>query len=302
MIAFGCSIISPDAFQSYAEVGIRRAREADSDVFALQAAGSIFRSYNLILDLAAAREDLEALVLVHEDAEIVDASLCEKIRSALSDPEVAVVGCAGAVGVRSIAWWDGSAVGSVALRIPGFGGVEVPGVPSNGGEPRGRARSGEVDTVDGTMIAISPWAVRNVRFDESLGPHWGYDFDYCLQVRAARRKVVVADITVAHHHSVELVGDSEQWIAAHMRAAEKWEGRMPNAEPRDADWKRRARRAEAEAVVARLQAAAKVLQADARTMLNTRRLEEVTDSASWRLTEPLRRVNAWRRSYTQRRR
>ena len=61
-----------------------------------------------MLDQVADREDLEALVLLHQDAEIVDADFCAKIREALRDPEVALVGCAGAIGVRSIAWWEGS--------------------------------------------------------------------------------------------------------------------------------------------------------------------------------------------------
>ena len=77
-------------------------------MFAFGAAGSIFRSYNLLLDKAAELDDLEALVLVHQDAEIVSADFCEKVRGALSDPDVGVVGCVGAVGVRSIAWWEGS--------------------------------------------------------------------------------------------------------------------------------------------------------------------------------------------------
>ena len=49
-------------------------------------AGTIFESYNALLDRAAAREDLEALVLVHQDAEIVDADLCATIRAALARP------------------------------------------------------------------------------------------------------------------------------------------------------------------------------------------------------------------------
>ena len=40
------------------------------------ATGSIFRSYNLILDKVAEREDLEALVLLHQDTEIVDPGFC----------------------------------------------------------------------------------------------------------------------------------------------------------------------------------------------------------------------------------
>ena len=57
-------------------------------VYELPAAGSIARSYNALLDRAAERDDLEALVLLHQDAEIVDADLCAKVRAALSDPEV----------------------------------------------------------------------------------------------------------------------------------------------------------------------------------------------------------------------
>ena len=74
---------------------------------------------------------------------------------------------------------------------------------------------------------LSPWAVRNIRFDESLGQLHGYDFDFCLQVREAGRKVVTADFKVIHHHSLELVSNPETWIEAHMRVAEKWDGRMP---------------------------------------------------------------------------
>lgn len=298
MIAFGCPIISPDLYASCAERGILRARERDSRVFALQAAGSIFRSYNLILDQAAACEDLEALVLVHEDAEILDRDFCERLRRALRDPGVAVVGCTGAVGVRSIAWWDRSkVVGSFVQRYQELGGGEFRAFSTNGDERSAHPQLSEVDTVYGFLVALSPWAVHNVRFDESLGPHWGYDLDYCLQVRAAERKVVIADLNVEHHHSLELVTDPDAWMAAHMRAAEKWDGWLRDGAESDVDWKLRARRAEADAVLARLQSAAQLLQADARSAAHARRLAEVTDTASWRVTAPLRRLNALRREH-----
>ena len=72
-----------------------------------------------------------------------------------------------------------------------------------------------------------PWAVRNIRFDEALGRFHGYDFDFCLQVREAGRKVVTADLRAIHHHRSSAVRDLGQWIEAHMRVAEKWDGRMP---------------------------------------------------------------------------
>jgi hypothetical protein len=145
--------------------------------------------------------------------------------------------------------------------------------------------------------------VRNVRFDESLGTQLhGYDFDFCLQVRTAGRKVVTADLKVVHHHSLELVSDVETWVAAHMRVAEKWDGRMPNVGVGGGSWKQRARRAEAEAAAARAQAVSTQLQSDARARQLERELGIVTGSTSWRITDPLRRFNALRKRRSDRQR
>jgi hypothetical protein len=298
MIVFASSITSPETYERCAEPGIRLASEPDSEVFAYQAAGSIFRSYNLILDQAAALDDLEALVLVHQDAEIADPDFCRKLRGALSDPEVGVVGCVGAVGVRSIAWWEGSVTwASFTHRYEEMGGGELPALSWKTDELPAFAQTGEVDTVDGFVLALSPWTVRNVRFDEGLGQSLhGYDFDFCLQVRDAGRKVVTEDVRVVHHHSLDLVSDPETWVAAHMRIAEKWDGRMPHVGEAGGDWQHRARRAEAEAAVARTQAVAAMLQAEARTAELERGYKEVIESASWRLTGPLRRLNILRKA------
>jgi hypothetical protein len=217
-----------------------------------------------------------------------------KLRRVLSDPEVGVVGCVGAVGVRSIAWWEGSVTwASFVHRYRELGGGDLPAFAFNGGEMPAYARTGEVDTVDGFVMVLSPWTIRNVRFDESLGLIHGYDFDFCLQVRAAGRKVLTEDFKVIHHHSLDLISEPETWIAAHMRVAEKWDGRMPHVGAVAGDWKERARRAEAEAAAARAEVVSAQLKADAR-------VKEVTDSVSWRLTEPLRRINAIRRAIRKR--
>jgi hypothetical protein len=293
MIVFASSITEPDTYKRCAERGIQVAAAgaggADIEVMPHSAAGSLFRSYNLILDTLAERDDLEALVLVHQDAEIADPSFVAKLGQALSDADVGVVGCVGAVGVRSIAWWEGSVTwASFVHRYRELGGGELPAFAWNGAGMPAYARTGEVDTIDGFVMGLSPWTVRNVRFDESLGPLHGYDFDFCLQVRDAGRKVVTADFKVIHHHSLELIGNAETWVEAHMRVAEKWDGRMPNVGVVAGTWKERARRAEAEAAAARAQAVSIQLQSDAR-------LKEITESTGWRLTEPLRRLNAMRR-------
>jgi len=296
MIVFASSITDPELYRKAAEPGIRRAREPDSEVIANAAAGSIFRSYNLILDTVAQRDDVEALVLLHQDAEIDDPAFCAKLRAALKDPEVGVVGCVGAIGVRSIAWWEGSVTwASFIHRYGELGGGDLPAFSWNGQERPAYARTGEVDTVDGFVLALSPWTVRNVRFDESLGQLHGYDYDFCLQVRAAGKRVVTADFQVVHHHSLDPISETETWIQAHMRVAEKWDGRMPRVGEAGGEWKQRARRAEAEAAATRAIAVSTQLKSDARERQLERELGIVTESISWRLTDPLRRLNALRR-------
>jgi hypothetical protein len=291
MIAFGCAITAPEVYERHAGPGIDAAAEPDSAIFAFRATSSIFRSYNLILDQAATRDDLEALVLVHQDTELVDPELCAKVRGALEDPDVGVVGCIGATGVRSIAWWEGSVTwASFIHRYPEHGGGDLPGFSWSTGDRPAFARTGEVDVVDGFLLVLAPWVVRNLRFDESLGSLHGYDVDLCLQVRAAGRKVVTADLRAIHNHSLELVSDTEGWVEAHMRVAEKWDGRL-RGDHAGEDWKQRGRRAEAEAEAARAVAVSRQLQYDARERV----LDEMRESIGWRLTEPLRRLNHWRR-------
>jgi hypothetical protein len=191
--------------------------------------------------------------------------------------------------------------GSFIHRYSELGGGDLPAFAWNGDELPPFARTGEVDTVDGFVMGLSPWTIRNIRFDESLGQLHGYDFDFCLQVRAAGKKVVTEDFKVIHNHSLELVSDPETWIDAHMRVAEKWDGKMPGVGAAAGDWKQRARRAEAEAAVARTQAMTNQLKADAHALEFQRILDETIESISWRITEPLRRGNALRRTIARRR-
>jgi hypothetical protein len=291
VIAFGVAITRPDVYERCAGPGIRRAVEAGSAVYDRPAVGSIFASYNALIELAAQHDDLEALVLVHQDAEIVDADFCDKLRDALRDPEVGVVGSVGAIGVRSIAWWEGSiALASFLHRYEEHGGGDLPAFSWAWADAPPYARLGEVETLDGFVLALAPWTVQNVRFDESLGALHGYDFDFCLQVREAGRKVVAADLRAIHHHALEPFSDPEAWVQAHMAIAEKWDGRMPGVGTAPGSWKERALRAEAERDAARLAGQAAELMAAARIRELEHDLAETTESISWRATAPLRRL------------
>jgi hypothetical protein len=285
MIAFGTSVAEPEAYERYSGPGIRAVAESDSEVYAYAAVASICRSYNLLLETAAKRDDLEALVIVHPHAEITDPRFCTKVRAALADPGAGVLGCAGATGVRSLAWWEGAVTAApVVQRYPEYGGGELEAFAW--AEPA--AAPAEVDVVAGFLLVLSPWVVRNVRFDERLRLNHGYDVDFCRQVRAAGRSVAVVDFGVTYHQSVELIDDVNVWIEAHMLLAEKWD-------THDEDWKARARLAEAEREAARAVTHAHSLSNEARIAVLERAVEKVTGSRSWRATEPLRRLNHWRR-------
>jgi Glycosyltransferase like family len=303
MIAFGTAITRPDDYERWAAPGIARAREPDSAVYPNSSAGSIFRAYNLLLDQAGAHEDLEALVLLHQDVEIADPSFCGKVREAFHDPEVGAVGCVGALDARSMAWWEGAVTwASFSHRYYEFGGGDLPAFTMfpEKSTPPPYARTGEVDTLDGFLMVLAPWAVRNLRFDESLGRFHGYDFDFCLQVREAGRKVMTADLKVIHHHSLELLDDPDAWVEANIRITEKWEGRFPQVGAQlgsqAEDWKARTRRAEAEAAAARTLRVSAQMKASARERELQREIDSMRTSTSWRWTSPLRRLKAARRA------
>jgi len=295
VIVFGCAVTEQLTFERCAEPGIRlaQASEPDSELVAFAGSGSVFRNYNLILDSVADRESLEALVLVHQDAEIVDPEFVAKLREVLEDPEVAIVGCAGAVDVRSIAWWEGAVTwASFTHRYGELGGGELPGASWRRKPLPAYTKTGDVDSIDGFVIAMSPWAVRELRFDESLGRHHGYDLDICLQARAAGKRVVTADLRVIHHHSLRLLEDAEAWIQAHIKMAEKWDGVLTDP-AHNGDWKQRARRAEAEAAAARLLAGEARIQGEAHTVQLERELAAIKRSRVWRFSEPARTVRRW---------
>jgi hypothetical protein len=297
MIAFGSAVTKPAVYRECAEKGIKLASEPDTLVLPRTAHGSIFRNYNAILDQAAGIDGLESLVLLHQDAEILDPGFCAKLRTALADPQVGVVGCVGSVGVRTIAWWEGSVTwASFVHRYTELGGGDVASLTWNEAQKPPYARLGEVDTVDGFVLGLSPWVVQNIRFDESLGQllH-GYDFDFCLQIRAAGRKVVTADFKVIHNHSLELASDLEHWSEAHIAISEKWDGRMPGVGFAGGNWRHRARRGEAEGAVTRAVAYSTQMKTEARIREHQRELELMTSSLGWKLTSPLRRLRALRR-------
>ena len=65
---------------------------------------------------------------MHQDTELLDDDhFCTKVREA-ADPDVAIAGCVGAIGVRSIAWWEGAVTwASFIHRYEEVGGGDITG-------------------------------------------------------------------------------------------------------------------------------------------------------------------------------
>jgi Glycosyltransferase like family len=209
MIAFAACIATRETFDRYARPGLALHGEPDSP-FAEIDTDSIFAGYNEALDAFSAYDDLEALVLLHEDVAIDDPAFCAKVRARLADPSIAVVGAIGATGIRSLCWWEGQIHGRV---------WETRGLIDHG------AGCVDVDAVDGLLMVLSPWAVRNLRFDaDGFRGFHGYDVDFCLQARAVGRRVVVDDLQV-HHHTRGGIGDGDGFWRADATLRSKWRAR-----------------------------------------------------------------------------
>jgi hypothetical protein len=207
MIAFGVCIGDEEIYQRWVLPTLARVMEPDSLLMAVRSSTSIFSAYNEMLDRARDQADIEALVLVHEDVELKDAHLLEKLRRALQPPDVGVVGVVGAVGVADLAWWQASGRGRCA---------ETRGLVDFGGG------DADVEAVDGLLMALSPSALRTARFDDRnyTGFH-GYDVDYCFSVRQNGLRVRVADIDVFHHTKGGL-GDPSSWHLSNEVFRSKW--------------------------------------------------------------------------------
>jgi hypothetical protein len=185
MIVFGSAVTDRAEFESVALPGINRAAGSNPVVLTRYGHDSIQEPYNEILDEAAGYEGLEALVLLHQDLELLDDSLPRRVRSLLDEPRVGVIGGYGGRRVPLHFWTEtDDQFGRAAAAT-----VDI----------RHSYGSHEVEVVDGSLLVLMPWVVRTLRFSEALAADFhGYDVDLCMRVRAAGGRVVCDDIPFCH--------------------------------------------------------------------------------------------------------
>jgi 2-polyprenyl-3-methyl-5-hydroxy-6-metoxy-1,4-benzoquinol methylase len=187
VIAYAVCIGSPEKYETICLPGLQRVVRPDDLVIEAEHERSIFSAYNEVLDAVRERDDVEALVLLHEDTEVTDPRFREIVLDQLAQPEIAIVGAVGARGIAGLAWWEADCYGRVQ---------ESRGMIDFGGGTH------DVDTVDGLVMGLSPWALRHLRFDDDAYEGFdAYDADICAQARAAGKRVVVTELPVAHRHT-----------------------------------------------------------------------------------------------------
>jgi GT2 family glycosyltransferase len=176
-IGFGCCVGDWGRFERNVAP-----RLEGRQVMALGGQRSIAVAYNRILDWAIGAR-LDALVLAHDDLQIVDINIETAVLDAVA--RFAVAGVVGASQeCADLAWWN---YGLIGLQNTDSGQVG----PATG--------FGQATAVDGSIMLLSRWAMRSVRFDtQYLGFH-GYDVDYCRQVRDLGRQVGVVELATHHH-------------------------------------------------------------------------------------------------------
>ena len=169
---------------------------------------SIAIAYNCMLD-DALDDGFDVLILQHDDLEITDPDGEEKLVKALADPSVALAGVAGGSVSGGLAWWNVDPVG----RVRWDGGVLDFG-----------KRSGEVEMLDGCLLAFGRWGIENLRFTPRLGFH-GYDGDICMKAGQAGRRVVAVDLGVYHHTVLGFKTEASHldWLDADREFRERWE-------------------------------------------------------------------------------
>ena len=214
LLAICVPVTSPDDYRRYALPGIDRVLEVapDTVVLAPHHGGSYQRAVNGMLDELAARSDLDAAVVIHQDVELLNADIGSVLQECFADPRLAIVGTLGGRGRSGLT----SAVEPRGARVELANGVLVQ-------DPGGVFA--RVSAVDGALIGLSPWAVKNLRCDPRFeqGFH-GYDMDLCLQARAHGKLIAVADLPIRHANPhVFRDGRGEAWVAADLAIRRKWD-------------------------------------------------------------------------------
>lgn len=201
-LAYGVCVGSWDRFNQYV-VPHTEGRE----LVGISGQTSIAVAYNRILT-GLSHDSYAGLILQHDDLEITDPRAEDIILAMLAVPDVALVGVAGGDARSGLAWWNIDPVGhqlTDSMMID-FG-----------------CRAGDVTLLEGSLLAFSPWAMDNLRFDENIPGFHGYD-EIAMQAIKEEKRVVVVDVDTHHHSTLgfDSLDSHAEWHRADEYFRRKW--------------------------------------------------------------------------------
>jgi len=204
VVGYGVCVGSWDKFQRFVAP-----HTVNRPLVTLSGQTSIAEAYNAILAAYRERsERVDALILQHDDLEIIDPDAEEKFLATLTDQSVQLVGVAGGRGDTSLAWWNSETVGHQLIDTGML----------NFGE-----RSGDVAIIEGSVMCLSPHVIETLRFDTRYPGFHSYD-EICLTVRERGGRVVVADVDTHHHTTLGFSSEAsgQQWAEGDQLFKMKW--------------------------------------------------------------------------------
>lgn len=205
VVAYGVCVGSWDKFNKNVVP-----RTLNRQVLGLSGQPSIAEAYNSIL-AAYRHRTLDALILLHDDLEIIDPIAEEKFLTALAEPNVALVGVIGGTpDPPSITWWENGP--RIGHQMTDSGMLDF-------GE-----QTGDVLFIEGSIMVFSRWAIDNLWFDTRYPGFLGYD-DICVTAKLIHgKRVVVADVDTHHHSTVGFKSEAirASWYETDRLFREKW--------------------------------------------------------------------------------
>lgn len=201
-IVYGCVTNSLERLEAYVMPSVR-----DRELVVLWNQTSMSYAYNCILNMYSSElhssDPPDALILIHDDLEITDPDAEFKFVQALRQPDVELVGVAGGYGVSGLAWWNANTVGMQVIntQVLDFG-----------------PRTGDVQSLEGSIMAFGREAIENLRFDEDFDGFHGYDHIGVVACSMGMR-VFVADVETYHHTTLgfDSVESAQAWARADER-------------------------------------------------------------------------------------
>ena len=289
MIAFGTSIAEPDAYRALRRAGHpRRPPSPTPRCSPSPRSASIAAATTCCSRPPPRYDDLEALV--HRAPARRDhrpATSARRSARRWPIPTSASSAASAATGVRSIAWWEGAVTAApVSTSYPEYGGGELAGVRLGRARPRRRRRS---TPWPGSCSCSRPGRAQPPLRRGACSSTTATTSTSAARRARAGRSVAVADLGVTYHHRSSSSGPRRLDRGAHAA------GREVGPQEPTRSWKTRARRAEAEREAARAVSHAHSLAQRPVIAVRNAAVDEVTGSPHGALTEPLRRVNHWRR-------